>query len=153
MESSTKLKVFQICSKASVQRPSNPTKDAVAKSPILSIIMEADRRLGEEVDRRLGEEADRRLGEEVNWESYQTVLLPVCHQHHWFLLVASMETATISVLDSLPHAGRAQRFSYHWRFPSSAIHSLVPPERYKTVLGVHPIHSSKPLHHSCKVIS
>ncbi|OWF52257.1 Sentrin-specific protease 2 [Mizuhopecten yessoensis] len=56
----------------------------------------------------------------VPLETYQTVLLPVCHQHHWFLLVASMETATISVLDSLPYAGRTQRFSNHWRHFMSA---------------------------------
>ncbi|XP_033729687.1 uncharacterized protein LOC117318866 [Pecten maximus] len=46
---------------------------------------------------------------------YYQVLVPICHQHHWFLLVAEMRTGIVTVLDPLPNSQRADRFVGHWR--------------------------------------
>ncbi|XP_069111463.1 uncharacterized protein [Argopecten irradians] len=52
---------------------------------------------------------------QIPLHTYEHVLVPVCHKHHWFLLVASMDSQEINVLDSLPNHDRAAKFVNHWR--------------------------------------
>ncbi|XP_021365332.1 sentrin-specific protease 2-like [Mizuhopecten yessoensis] len=50
----------------------------------------------------------------VPLENFCHVLLPICHQQHWFLLVASMITGEVTILDSVPSESRARTFFLHW---------------------------------------
>ncbi|XP_033757211.1 uncharacterized protein LOC117339627 [Pecten maximus] len=50
MDSNMKRKIFSICSNTTIQQPTNPTNAVIGSSPTLSIIMEADRRFGNDVE-------------------------------------------------------------------------------------------------------
>ncbi|XP_033730323.1 sentrin-specific protease 2-like [Pecten maximus] len=50
----------------------------------------------------------------VPLENFDHVLLPICHQHHWILLAASMLTGKVTILDSVPNESRARQFFDHW---------------------------------------
>ncbi|XP_033750850.1 uncharacterized protein LOC117335043 [Pecten maximus] len=57
---------------------------------------------------------DAWLYPQIPLEKFEHVLVPVCHQQHWFLLAASMKTNTVNIHDSLPCQKRAERFCRHW---------------------------------------
>ncbi|XP_069104102.1 uncharacterized protein [Argopecten irradians] len=55
------------------------------------------------------------INDQIPLHQYDHVLVPICHQHHWLLLVAYMKTGIVSVFDSLPNNSTAKRYVGHWR--------------------------------------
>ena len=49
----------------------------------------------------------------VTLKKYETLLLPVCRNDHWFLMVALPKTKALLVLDSLPNQVRAEKIVKH----------------------------------------
>ncbi|OWF36560.1 Ubiquitin-like-specific protease 1 [Mizuhopecten yessoensis] len=51
----------------------------------------------------------------VPFHIYETVLLPVCHKDHWFLMVAKPKQQELYNYDSLHSIERSNMFAKHWR--------------------------------------